>query len=430
MKFLKKGLCMCLAFLSVFMPGCAKDNPAQKDVYEFERKENIIEDHQAYEHEKIHFDDDLFKEANSYNVGKDYRNVYGENLNGIYLESVPLENGEISRVFAYVGIPESATAENKDPAIVLVHGGGGTSFAEWVRLWMERGYVAIAPDTEGNMPQAGSYTEGAGKIRNTRGGPENTQYRDSTKPVEDQFLYHGAAAAILCNTYLRNLEVVDKDKIGICGVSWGGVITSIVTGYDDRFAFSIPIYGTLNLTNSHGSFAGLLQANPKAQIWDETDALEAIKTPILWLNGANDQFFSFDASTKSYLQSKQGFISVINGFNHSHSSAWNREEPYRFADSVVKGGVKLIKVTKQPTFEDKRVDFLVPNGCELQAIKLLTSSDSVPTKDTLWEETWLKDFNNNSVAFELEEDVNMFCLEIMDKSQCITSTVLVSKGDL
>lgn len=38
MKFWKKGLCMCLAFLSVFMPACAKDDTAQKDVYEFEKK--------------------------------------------------------------------------------------------------------------------------------------------------------------------------------------------------------------------------------------------------------------------------------------------------------------------------------------------------------------------------------------------------------
>lgn len=31
--------------------------------------------------------------------------------------------------------------------MVLVHGGEGTAFAKWVRLWNERGYAAIAMDT-------------------------------------------------------------------------------------------------------------------------------------------------------------------------------------------------------------------------------------------------------------------------------------------
>lgn len=57
--------------------------------------------------------------------------------------------GKATRVFAYYGVPEGASAENKKPAMVLVHGGGGTAFKEWVEIWVKRGYVAIAMDLAG-----------------------------------------------------------------------------------------------------------------------------------------------------------------------------------------------------------------------------------------------------------------------------------------
>ena len=63
--------------------------------------------------------------------------------------------GTPTRVFAWLGIPEVKPGE-KVPAMVLVHGGGGTAFDEWVRLWVARGYAAIAMDTCGQVP-VGNY---------------------------------------------------------------------------------------------------------------------------------------------------------------------------------------------------------------------------------------------------------------------------------
>src|SRR5271166_3663712 len=62
-------------------------------------------------------------------------------LRKLYYESEPF-HGKPTRVFAYYAQP--AKVEGKLPAMVLVHGGGGTAFSEWARLWARRGYIAIA----------------------------------------------------------------------------------------------------------------------------------------------------------------------------------------------------------------------------------------------------------------------------------------------
>lgn len=59
-----------------------------------------------------------------------------------------------TQVFAYYATPGSISGDkSKDhdlPAIVLVHGGGGSAFKEWVTIWAKRGYAAISMDLSGN----------------------------------------------------------------------------------------------------------------------------------------------------------------------------------------------------------------------------------------------------------------------------------------
>jgi hypothetical protein len=57
--------------------------------------------------------------------------------------------GKPSSYFAWIGVPAGG---GKVPAMVLVHG-GGTAFADWVKLWVDRGYAAIAMDLCGAVPR-------------------------------------------------------------------------------------------------------------------------------------------------------------------------------------------------------------------------------------------------------------------------------------
>ena len=66
-------------------------------------------------------------------------------VRALFYESEP-RGGRPTRVFAWYGVPPRARGARL-PAMLLVHGGGGTAFADWVRIWNARGYAALAMDT-------------------------------------------------------------------------------------------------------------------------------------------------------------------------------------------------------------------------------------------------------------------------------------------
>ena len=63
--------------------------------------------------------------------------------------------GHPTEVFAFYASPITlgeAKPGAKFPGVVLIHGGGGTAFADWAYLWAKRGYAAIAMDLAGARP--------------------------------------------------------------------------------------------------------------------------------------------------------------------------------------------------------------------------------------------------------------------------------------
>ena len=65
-------------------------------------------------------------------------------IQALFYEGLPWK-GRATKVFAWMGLPQLEEGQTC-PGVVLVHGGGGTAFDFWVRLWTERGYAAIAMD--------------------------------------------------------------------------------------------------------------------------------------------------------------------------------------------------------------------------------------------------------------------------------------------
>ncbi len=210
-----------------------------------------------------------------------------EGVQAISYSGLPFR-GRPTRVFAWLGKPEAPTGQ-KVPAMVLVHGGGGTAFEEWVRLWVRRGYAAIAMDTCGQVP-VGNY---GNWVRDEQGGPAGWGGFDQLdREKEDQWTYHAVADVILAHSLIRSLPEVDSERIGVTGISWGGYLTCIVAGVDPRFKLAVPVYGCGFYDKT--VFARELSRLPSAQAalwlnqWDPSRYLPRAGLPMLWVTGSND----------------------------------------------------------------------------------------------------------------------------------------------
>src|SRR5262249_45120269 len=141
----------------------------------------------------------------------------------IFFDSLPYR-GKPTRVFAWYGAPEKRPG--KVPGIVLVHGGGGTAYKEWVQKWNEHGFAAISIAVEGQTDEPDPKTRWK---RHAWAGPERDGiYADTSQPLADQWMYHAVADTVLANSLICSFPEVDPDKVGLMGTSWGGVITSTV----------------------------------------------------------------------------------------------------------------------------------------------------------------------------------------------------------
>lgn len=111
----------------------------------------------------------------------------------------------------------------------------------------DHGYIAISIGLEGQVPGSRDTTvksEMNWPTIESSGPYRHGFFKDiMTEKIADQWFYNGIADNILANSLLRCFPEVDTDRIGITGISWGGILTNVVTGIDNRFAFAIPVYG-------------------------------------------------------------------------------------------------------------------------------------------------------------------------------------------
>ena len=97
--------------------------------------------------------------------------------------------------------------------------------------------------------------------------------------------------------------------VGWTGISWGGYLTSIVSGVDSRFRFAAPVYGCGFLGEDSAWLKDFANLGPqRAQhwldLWDPSQYLGRTKMPTLWVNGTNDFAYPPPSWRKSYRLTK------------------------------------------------------------------------------------------------------------------------------
>jgi len=259
----------------------------------------------------------------------------------VYYENLPYQ-GKPTRVFAYLARPEGT---GPFPAMLCVHGGGGKAFREWADLWAKRGYVALAMDTAGNGPDGKHLADG---------GPDQSDvgkfgdFTDAT--VGDMWTYHAVAAVVRGHSLLAELPEVDREKIGITGISWGGYLTCIVTGIDDRLKVSIPVYACGYLDEDSAWLARFGKMTPELKKrwianFDPSRYLAGATCPMLFVNGTNDFAYPLGSYKKSYeLPAGPVALCIRVKMPHGHPQGWAPIEIGLFADSYFKQGKPLAKI--------------------------------------------------------------------------------------
>ena len=343
----------------------------------------------------------------------------------------PLYKGKQTRIFAYYGVPtqagDASNSQQKFPAMVLIHGGGGTAFDRWVKLWNSRGYAAIAMDLCGCVPVGinGKWQ------RHEFGGPPgwDASFSQLDDPIEDQWTYHAVSAVALGHSLIRSYPEVDADRIGVTGISWGGYLTSIVAGVDHRFRFAVPVYGCGYLGDNSAWLPSFekLGAEKSAlwlKQWDPAQYLGAVRMPMLWVNGTNDFAYPMDSWKKSWMLPKSPQTLCLRiRMPHGHGPAGeNPEEISVYANSFLKHGKPLATITEHG-IRNNQVWATFKSEIPIVKAELCFTRSTGKWQDREWE-TLPAQIDNaaSQAAGDVPADATVFYLNLFDDRQCAVST--------
>ena len=331
-----------------------------------------------------------------------------DNIKGMFIDA--LNYGENpSKVFAWYGVPENLKEGETAPAVVLVHGGGGTAFPNWVKQWTDRGYIAIAIAHEGQLPGAKDPWYPTWEYS----GPRRAGFfRDADESLDQQWFYHAIADAILANSLLKSFPEVDADNIGKNGISWGGILTNVITGLDDRFKFSIPVYGCGFLYDSPHYSQDLLVMNDAEKEfyydnWEPSLYIPLQILPVFYVNGNNDKQFAMNIASPSYdLIPSEKYLRIEHRMNHSTVSGYAPEEIYSFADFITKNGKAPVTVS---------IDNVNDNNVTASYVGTIKSAVLYYTTDVA---SWAQNtYDWLSVKAEINDTTNKITVDIPENTK-------------
>jgi dipeptidyl aminopeptidase/acylaminoacyl peptidase len=183
--------------------------------------------------------------------------------------------------------PLTASATNKVPALVWVHGGpGGQSrvgYSSFIQYLVNHGYAVLMVNNRGSSGYGKSFF----KMDDQNHGEKDLQ------------------DCIYGKKHLQSLDYIDKERIGIIGGSYGGYMTmAAMTFAPDEFKTGVNIFGVTNWLRTlkfippyWESFRKALYAEMGDPNTADSVRLERIsplfhaqnvKNPIMVLQGAND----------------------------------------------------------------------------------------------------------------------------------------------
>jgi dipeptidyl aminopeptidase/acylaminoacyl peptidase len=198
------------------------------------------------------------------------------------------------RVPATLMVPKNLDRSRKHPAIVWIHGSGqDQNFLGWhpgsYRMYYsasvylaQQGYVILTPDYRGSSGYGREWTTGVHKALGV---------------IDSDDVASGA-------DYLKTLDYVDPNRIGVWGLSYGGYLTlQTLTRDPDRWACGINVAGVVDWATYPAGYTtprlGTPVENPEIyRLSAPIYHLEKLVRPLLVLHGTFDRNVAFRDSLR------------------------------------------------------------------------------------------------------------------------------------
>jgi dienelactone hydrolase len=356
----------------------------------------------------------------------------GVDVRSMFYQGEPYQ-GKPTRVFAYYATPGTLAgdpAKDKNlPGIVLVHGGGGKAFAKWAELWASRGYAAIAMDLSGSGPD--------GK-RLADGGPDQgdgTKFRTEA-PATDAWTYHAVANVIRAHSLLLSFPEVDARRTAVTGISWGGYLTCIVAGLDDRFKAAVPVYGSGFLHENSCWLDRFEKMSDEARanwvrLWDPSMYVGSASMPMLFVNGGRDFAYPPDSHAKTYaLVKSPKNLHFVPDLPHGH--IFDRPPAIEvFIRQSLEGGIPLARIG-EPRIEGDQITATVETQTKLVKAELHYTLDPLPGTPNTRQWTSLPAvIADGRIQSKLPpENATIWFLTVEDERKALVSSRLVVSSPL
>ena len=255
--------------------------------------------------------------------------------NGILTEVVRFHSEMDGRkdvdIFAFFSYPKGA---HKLPAFIWNQGGLAQASPEATASPAARGYAVLCID----FPQP--------TYRSTGDYPINTGLYVGADPRKAP-IYHGVVALLKAVSYLETRPEVDRNDIGMAGASWGGFFTTLMVGIDPRLKVGSCLYGCGSLQLGNAWWDGVSRSSrepvgpAERERWrttlDPAWRLPTKKTPIGWVTGTNDAFYSMPALMKSYeMAAGEKHLTLVPNWDHALPSRLGNEQVLGWLDTILK----------------------------------------------------------------------------------------------
>ncbi|MFC3197712.1 alpha/beta hydrolase family protein [Parapedobacter deserti] len=221
-----------------------------------------------------------------------------------------------STIFAVIARPDKP---GKYPGLLVLHGGGGTAETEKAIAWAKLGYITLALDEPGiTNPE---------KVQHSDGHWKSFSYgksRFTAKPdITTSTIYDGVVVGIQGFHLLATQPDVVKEKIGVVGISWGGYLTTMLTGLlGDKIRASFSVFGSGFYDYGTSFKKEIEKMSPEEKkIWlqylDAGRRISSSRTPYFLAAATNDAFF-FPPAVMETVKAKRGSANQLFAPNENH----------------------------------------------------------------------------------------------------------------